>query len=94
MSNDVHTILRDALEGLTKRLIQRVEEELSGDPGLQVTISALFGEDWPYDLTVEVEVNSRLYKKEFVQQKIEELLEEELRKTEEELRKKGLSVMP
>ncbi|AKG38893.1 MAG: hypothetical protein ACP5II_05085 [Infirmifilum sp.] len=93
MSNDALQGLREALDRLIERVSKRVEEEFSHDPSLQVTITAFLGEDWPYELLIEVEARSRVYNSDYIRRVLERILDEELGKAEEELKGIGLRVL-
>ena len=87
-----------ALEGIAEKLLVRVaeaiEKRLREDPKLEVTVKVEIDKDWPFEFAVEVLAAGSLYSSKELRKTIEEVLEEELKRAEEESREKGLEPLP
>ncbi len=75
-------------------ILKRVEEELPHDSSLQVAVSITVGEDWPYEFSIEVQLDSRVYDRERLEKTANKMVEEAMRIAENALREKGLTPLP
>ncbi|QOJ79631.1 hypothetical protein IG193_04035 [Infirmifilum lucidum] len=75
-------------------ILKRVEEELPHDPSLQVAVSISMGEDWPYEFSIEVQLDSRVYDRERLEKTVNKIIEEAVKIAEKALREKGLAPLP
>ncbi|ABL78057.1 hypothetical protein [Thermofilum pendens] len=73
-----------------EEMYRELQEALSEDPELQLTIKVEVDEDWPYDFRLDVEVSSKLYDKKTLEDTLNRVVSKYLKKAEEELRKAGL----
>lgn len=73
-----------------EEMYRELQEALSEDPELQLTIKVEVDEDWPYDFRLDVEVSSKLYDRKTLEDTLNRVVSKYLKKAEEELRKAGL----
>lgn len=86
--------LKAVSERILRSLAERLEKMLPDDTNLQLTLVATVKEDWPYELTVEARVDSKVYDRKTMESVLKEAIDEAMRGAEEELRKKGLKPLP